>query len=88
MRALNARVEVDHEPIASVARAELAALGFGDSAQAIGKSNTAEPEFVAYLSAHRAELTSQFIRHVMLVLIALIAGIIVAVPLGLLHEFE
>jgi osmoprotectant transport system permease protein len=86
MRALNARIEVDHEPIASVARSVLSSLGLAGTAPVVTRFAENETGFWSYLAAHRAELTSQFIRHVMLVLIALIAGIIVAVPLGLLLE--
>ncbi len=86
MRALNARVEVDREPIASVAHSGLAALGLvGDSSSRAATRNT-DSGFWSYMAAHRSELTSQFLRHVMLVLVALVAGIFVAVPLGLLLE--
>lgn len=86
MRALNARVEVDHEPIAKVARDALAKLGLNGSAGLRVDSELPESGFAAYLSAHRSELVSQFWRHILLVLIALGAGILVAVPLGLLLE--
>jgi osmoprotectant transport system permease protein len=88
MRALNARIEVDHEPVARVAHGALVAMGLAN----VGVKGplVSEPpltnSFGDYLAEHRSELTSQFIRHVMLVLVALIAGIIVAVPLGLLLE--
>lgn len=86
MRALNARVEVDHQPIERVARDELAALGLTGSARAAATPEGRGQAFAAYLAGHRSELASQFQRHVILTLVALIAGILVAVPLGLFLE--
>lgn len=86
MRALNARVEVDREPVASVARAALAALGLTDSVAPGAPRSGGDAGFAAYLAGHRPELTAQFLRHLLLVLVALVAGITVAVPLGLLLE--
>lgn len=88
MRALNARVEVDHEPVARVAHGALVAMGLakvGVKGPLINEPPLTN-SFGDYFAEHRSELTSQFIRHVMLVLVALIAGIIIAVPLGLLLE--
>ncbi|MDQ6717806.1 MAG: ABC transporter permease subunit [Gemmatimonadota bacterium] len=86
MRTLNARIEVQKEPIERVARDELTALGLL-SRSALQETEVAHSDgFGTYLVTHRGELTSQFIRHVMLVLIALFAGILVAVPLGLVLE--
>lgn len=86
MRALNARVEVNHEPVASVARDELKQLGIGSASVAPVKKGVPSSGLGEYFAAHRSELTAQFLRHVMLVVVALIAGIFVAVPLGLLLE--
>ena len=86
MRALNARVEVDHEPLASVAHSALAELGILGNGVAPTNRYSPASGFAEYLLSHRTELMSQFARHVMLVLIALAAGIVVAVPLGLLLE--
>jgi osmoprotectant transport system permease protein len=86
MRALNARVEVDHEPLAGVAHSALMALGIIGPGPVTQDHNAPTSSFGEYLSSHRAELTSQFLRHVMLVLAALILGILVAVPLGLVLE--
>ncbi len=86
MRALNARVEVDHESIPAVAHSGLAALGLVGRTSPAAREGESETGFRSYVADHRAELMSQFLRHVVLVLVALIAGILVAVPLGLLLE--
>lgn len=87
MRALNARVEVGREPIARVANDELIALGLiGNESAGGGSVQPPEGGFLIYMIEHRSELASQFARHVLLVLIALLAGILIAVPLGLLLE--
>lgn len=86
MRALNARIEVDREPIADVARSAIEGLGLGGSVPRATAAKPAAPTFFAYIAARKAELAWQLLRHVMLVLIALVAGILVAVPLGLLLE--
>jgi osmoprotectant transport system permease protein len=88
MRALNARVEVDHEPVQRVAHGALVAMGLarsGERAPTVSGNSPADG-FAEYLAEHRSELTAQFIRHVVLVLVALVAGILVAVPLGLVLE--
>jgi osmoprotectant transport system permease protein len=86
MRVLNARVEVDREPIARVARDELGALGLAGVVAAPKTAAVRDESFLTYMNEHRSELTAQFARHVLLVLIALLAGILIAVPLGLLLE--
>lgn len=86
MRALNGRVEVNGEPVARVARDELAVLGLTRSVAGARKPQPSSESFLLYMREHRAELWSQLVRHIMLVLIALVAGILIAVPLGLLLE--
>jgi osmoprotectant transport system permease protein len=86
MRALNARVEVNQEPIPRVAHDALTALGIIGETGLRADDDAPASGLGEYFSAHRSELMAQFLRHVMLVLIALIAGIAVAVPLGLLLE--
>jgi osmoprotectant transport system permease protein len=91
MRRLNRRVEVDRESVASVAAGALASLGI------VGNRRITAPVrgdhgagFISglgsYLAAHRTAIARQAARHLLLVLIALSAAIIVAVPLGLLLE--
>jgi len=86
MRALNARVEVNREPVERVAREELVSLGLAGGSSREGESRPVGGGFLSYMAEHRSELAAQFARHVLLVLIALLAGIAVAVPLGLLLE--
>jgi osmoprotectant transport system permease protein len=104
MRSLNERVEVQNEPVASVARDALRVLGLA-GAPAVGASTaggsgtassaganataTANPpatSFTAFLWNRRAALLSETLRHILLVIVALAAGILVALPLGLWLE--
>src|SRR5205085_222681 len=78
MRALNKRVEVDREDVASVARDALqTALGSTSVARAVLRDSRG-PTY-----AHVGALAA---RHLLLVAIALLAAILVAVPLGLVLE--
>jgi osmoprotectant transport system permease protein len=78
MRALNKRVEVDGEDVAAVARDALRdVLGSPAAARDGASARRAVPY------ARIAALTA---RHLLLVAIALLAAILVAVPLGLLLE--
>lgn len=86
MRRLNARLEVGGEPVEQVARSELASLGLVGSQQHEVLVATARGSFVQYMWDRRAPLGSALARHSLLVLVAVIAGIVVAVPLGLWLE--
>jgi osmoprotectant transport system permease protein len=90
MRALNRRVEVDGEDVARVASAALADLGLvGASRPAGGTEGGAgsrSPDLVGYLWAHRADTLRQTLRHLLLVALSLLAGVLVAVPLGISLE--
>ncbi len=92
MRALNLRVEVDGEDVGAVASAALAALGIARSgASADGdRAERARAEgdvaFLPYLWSRRSTLGPLLVRHVWLVVIALGAAVLVAVPLGLALE--
>ncbi|HEV7838192.1 MAG TPA: glycine betaine ABC transporter substrate-binding protein [Gemmatimonadaceae bacterium] len=86
MRQLNRRVEVDGEDIRVVAADELKALGLiggGLTAARVGQSR---PGFAGYLWDRRADLLALTFRHLLLVGLALLAAVIVAVPLGLFLE--
>jgi osmoprotectant transport system permease protein len=87
MRALNARIEVGGESVASVARDALTAMGLG-SATAAGDrpARSGRGSFVEFVRERRAELASLTGRHLLLVGISLLAAIVVAVPLGLWLE--
>jgi osmoprotectant transport system permease protein len=89
MRALNRRVEVDGEPIPQVAAQLLGELGLVGTAElyprAKATSSTAVG-FWAFLWSRRAETAAMALRHLALVAVALLAAILVAVPLGLALE--
>lgn len=86
MRALNARVEVNGEPVAAVAREALVGLGLVGPA-AVGPVTTGgRIGFPRYLWSRRAETAHLLGRHVLLVALSLGAAIMVAVPLGLALE--
>jgi osmoprotectant transport system permease protein len=89
MRKLNARLEVDREPVETIARSELEALSL---IRATGRSTapvvgSREGSFGQYMWDHRSTLWSALVRHILLVAVALLAGIIVAVPLGLWLDY-
>jgi osmoprotectant transport system permease protein len=93
MRRLNRRVEVDGEAVAAVARAALTELGLVADQSGAGMTTAPAADararndgFAAYVREHLAETGAQAARHVELVVIALIAAIVVAVPLGLALE--
>jgi osmoprotectant transport system permease protein len=85
MRKLNARLEGDQEPVDVIARSELQALGLiaGAPAASTTSTNGASASFASYMWAQRQTLLKAIIRHLLLVGVALIAGMIVAIPLGL-----
>ncbi len=88
MRALNRRVEVNGEGIHEVAAAALANLGLVGSVatEAPTMGHAADQSFWNYLWQRRASLGSMAMRHIMLVIIALGAAVLVAIPLGLVLE--
>ncbi len=89
MRKLNARLEVSGEPVESIARSELQALGLVGANRASGASAAvqAQGSFASYMWAHRGPLASAVVRHLLLVAVALLAGILVAIPLGLWLDY-
>jgi osmoprotectant transport system permease protein len=87
MRSLNRRVEVDGEDVARVARDELVVLGIvGVLYVAPNTSRKARSGFVRYMWDRRANLVALTARHLELVGLALLAAVIVALPLGLALE--
>jgi len=93
MRRLNRRVEVDGEDVSKVARDELATLGLVGSVNAASSANAAhqessaqQPGFWRYLWNRRQTLGALAVRHLELVAVALLAAVLVAVPLGLALE--
>ena len=88
MRAWNRRVEVDGESIAGVASGILASLGLtGDTGTARTPAGPAPAQgFFTFFWARRGETLTLTLRHLQLVLIALGAAVLVAVPLGMVLE--
>jgi osmoprotectant transport system permease protein len=85
MRRLNARLEVDREPVDVIARSALQAIGLIAGAAPVSSStaNTPSDSFASYMWSQRQTLWAAIVRHLLLVTIALVAGILVAIPLGL-----
>jgi osmoprotectant transport system permease protein len=87
MRQLNRRVEVDGEDVRVVAADELRALGLIGGGKATAKlEGRPRSGFGMYLWDRRADLVSLTLRHLLLVGLALLAAVVVAVPLGLFLE--
>ncbi len=90
MRALNTRLEVDGTPVAVVAAEQLRTLGLvkGDAASPRGASaaRSDRESFVAYLWSGRRSIGALAMRHLALVVGALLAAVLVAIPLGLVLE--
>jgi osmoprotectant transport system permease protein len=95
MRALNRRIEVDGQDVASVARDALRELGLaGPEGRTLsgppGEPDKARPTgasgFAIYLWDRRATIAALTLQHIVMVAIALAAAVLVAVPLGLLLE--
>jgi osmoprotectant transport system permease protein len=86
MRTLNSRLEVGGEPVERVARSELETLGLTGHIASAGTDETGRSSFARYMWESRSSLGSALVRHILLVLVAVLAGIVVAVPLGLWLE--
>jgi len=88
MRELNRRVEVDGRPVAVVAREALAEMGILAGARVVGTDDAHphEQSFAGFMWARRGELLADTLRHLLLVLVSLLAAVAVAVPLGVMLE--
>ena len=86
MRALNERVEVNREDIAAVARSALTSLGFLGASRSIDIDAVKTDGLLSYFTGQRSNIVSQTGRHLLLSAMALIAAIVVGVPLGLALE--
>jgi osmoprotectant transport system permease protein len=87
MRMLNRRIEVDGEDVRRVAGDELAALGLSGTAKVERRiSGPTRNGFAAYMWDRRSTLVALTGRHLLLVGLALLAAVIVALPLGLALE--
>jgi osmoprotectant transport system permease protein len=86
MRVLNSRLEVAGEPVERVARSELDTLGLIRHVVASSSDEKGRESFAQYMWNSRSSLGTALLRHILLVLVAVLAGILVAVPLGLWLE--
>jgi osmoprotectant transport system permease protein len=87
MRGLNRRVEVDGEDVHRVAAEALAHLGLvAGTSTASSVARSGERSFPKYMWDRRAQLLTMTARHILLVAIALVAAVLVALPLGLALE--
>lgn len=90
MRSYNRRVEVDGEPIPAVARTMLQSLGLTIRADSVAPAPSSDNQLatglLAFMWQRRDETLALTSRHLQLVLIALLAAVMVAVPLGLILE--
>jgi Periplasmic glycine betaine/choline-binding (lipo)protein of an ABC-type transport system (osmoprotectant binding protein) len=86
MRMLNSRLEVGGEPVERVARSALDALGLIRHTVTAGSDQQGRESFARYMWNSRSSLGSALLRHILLVLVAVLAGILIAVPLGLWLE--
>ena len=85
MRGLNLRVQEMGEPIERVAQEALEDLGLVGS-RSVDAVSTREVSFFRYLWSRRHELGLRTVEHLGLTALALVLGMLVAVPLGLLLE--
>jgi len=84
MRELNRRVEVDREDVRRVTSDELSELGLvGARPETQPAPSAQQSGFWRYLWDRRSTLAQLTARHLLLVALALLAAVIVAVPLGL-----
>ena len=89
MRSLNRRVEVDGASVSAVAADELRVLGLVRASVSPRRAQPApngRASFASYLWAERRSLAALTARHLALVVAALIAAVLVALPLGLALE--
>jgi len=87
MRRLNQRIEVGREDVARVARDELTDLGLlGAATVAPRVAGSNADGLWRYLINRRSSIFSLALRHLLLVALALLAAVVVAVPLGLVLE--
>jgi osmoprotectant transport system permease protein len=86
MRALNERIEVGQEPIATVAHDALVALELLGTVATPRATIDRRSGFWAYITAERGTIARLAARHIELVGISLFLAILIAVPLGLALE--
>ncbi len=86
MRAWNRAIEVDRRPFEAVAREALASVGLGDATRATPAGDgtrASSPSFWSFMRSRAGVTWRLTLQHLRLVSIALIAAMLIAVPLGL-----
>jgi osmoprotectant transport system permease protein len=86
MRDWNRRVEVDGATVSEVARDALASLGLTRTVLVARSADAARAGTVGYLIEQRATIARLTARHILLVVVSLLAAIVIGVPLGLVLE--
>lgn len=86
MRRWNRRLEVDGDPADMVAREALTELGLAMSDTATAATAVRPTSLYQYIQRERHTILRHTGRHLVLVVVSLVAGILVALPLGLTLE--
>jgi osmoprotectant transport system permease protein len=87
MRRWNQRLEVAGEPVAAVAAAALRELGLTNSeVRSPAEGRPGGTSLLGYLWDRRSVLGAQTGRHLLLVVLSLLAAVLIAVPAGVLLE--
>jgi osmoprotectant transport system permease protein len=86
MRDLNLRLQEHHEPVEAVAADALAMLGLTGRERRRPTTAVAPHHLLPYMWAERGALARRTGEHLALSLVALLAGVLVAVPVGMLLE--
>ncbi len=88
MRGLNRRVEVDGEELGAVARAALTEVGLvgGPAVRVISDAREDQISLGVYLWENRSRTLALTARHLLLVIVSLLAACLVAIPLGLILD--
>ncbi|HEX9746264.1 MAG TPA: glycine betaine ABC transporter substrate-binding protein, partial [bacterium] len=85
MRRLNRRLQEDKEPVERVAQDALEELGLVDAIQ-VDAISTSEHTLISYMAAEKAKLIRLTLNHLFMAAVAVLLGVLIAVPLGLLLE--
>ena len=88
MRRLNRRVEVDGEELAVVAGDALTEIGLvgGPAVRIVSDGDARQTPLSVYLWEHRDQTVALTARHLLLVIVSLLAACLVAIPLGLILD--